>query len=405
MPFSLLLVALMAFEPAPQGPSTPVPTFDEAVQAATAGNDEQALVAFQRLASINPNDHQARLWIARLHERMGHWDQAEPVYRSVLLEDPENVDAMLGVATSLLARDEPAEALKLLTIAEERAPENDAVLAAIGRAHRQSGRTARALPYFERAFAIAPTEQHRGWLEGARLSYLHRVETRGFSEQFNGSTPNSHSGDVALNLRVKETLRVSGRGQVQRKFGISEQRAGGGLEWQWKPALTLRGQALFGPDNQVIPEGDILGELEYRRGPATWTASVRYFDFTGARTSVASPAVTWEASDRLSLGLLYAVSWTETNIVPSRVAGVSGHVHGAYRLYPRVWVQAGYAAGVEDFDTFTIDRIGDFRANTVSAGVRVHLPTLTHVIGTYEYQAQQSSVHMSRVTLSLAQRF
>ena len=221
--FSLLLATVLALDPSPQERAALTgATFAEAVRAANDGRDAEALVAFQWLASADPNDRRARLWIARLHARMGHQDRAEPVYRSVLLEDPGSIDAMLGVAAALLARDEPTEAIGVLDVAEELVPENDDVLAALGRAHRQAGRTARAIAYFERAVSIAPTKQHRLSLEGARRSYLHRVETHGLSEQFSGATPDGRSGDLTVNVRLTDTWRVFGRGQSQRKFAVSE---------------------------------------------------------------------------------------------------------------------------------------------------------------------------------------
>lgn len=412
MLFSLLLAVGLTLDPSPQ--ETPAPTgpvFADAVQAANDGRDVEALVAFQRLASANPNDHEARLWIARLHARMGHQDAAEPVYRSVLLEDPGRIDAMLGLADALLARDEPEEAIAVLHVAETLAPANDDVLGTLGRAHRQSGRTARAIAYFERAVSIAPTEQHRLSLEGARLVYLHRVEARGSSEQFDSATPDSRSGDVIVNVRLTDAWRVIGRGQTQRKFGVSEHRGGAGAEWQWKPLTALRGHALVGPDNRVMPQGDYLGELQHTYRDATWTASVRYFDFAGARTTVISPAVAWVPElpwipdDRLSVALRYALSWTEANTLTSVATGHSAHLKGAYRVYPRVWVQAAYAAGVEDFENFSIDRIGDFRANTLSGGLRIDLPTLTAIVGNYERQWRRGNLDMGRVTLSLVHSF
>ena len=101
MVFSFLLATMLALEPAPQGDFA---TFSQAVEAANEGRDAEALAAFQRLANMNPDDLDARLWIARLHVRMGHQDLAEPVYRSVLLEDPSDLEAMLGVANALLVK-------------------------------------------------------------------------------------------------------------------------------------------------------------------------------------------------------------------------------------------------------------------------------------------------------------
>lgn len=377
----------------------------EAVQMANEGRNAEALAAFRQLAVANPNDLEARLWIARLHERMGHPDQAEPVYRSVLLEDPASLDAALGVAATQLAQDEVDEAIELLESIEERAPQNAALLALLGRGHRQAGRDARAIGYFERAVAIAPTGEHRFRLENARLSYGHRIETRGFGEQFSGSTPDTTGGDLTVNYRLSERLRVVGRGQAQRKFSVSEQRGGGGLEWRWRRSTTVRAQLLVGPDNRVMPEGDFLAELDYTRGPAVWTATVRYFDFTGARTTFLSPAVAWAASDRITLALRYAMSFTETSALSGSEGGHTAQLRGAYRFFPRLWLQLGYAAGVEDFETFSIDRIGDFRANTATGGVRLDLPTLTTIVAGYERQWRRGNVEMARVTVALQQRF
>lgn len=404
MRFSLLL-ALVLSAGAPVSAQNTVATFEQAVQMADAGDDAGALAAFREHAAANPNDHQSRLWIARLHERMGNPDLAEPVYRSVLLEDPASLDAMLGVASTLLARQEAEEAIEILEVAESRAPQNVTTIVLLGRAHRLAGRSARAVEYFRRAVAMEPSPEHRLRLESARLAHLHWVETRGFGEQFNGSTPDSRSGEVRVNYRLRERLRVSGRGQVQRKFGVSEERGGGGVEWRWRPDVALHGQVLVGPGNLVMPEGDYLGEIAYTHGAATWSAGIRYFDFTGARTSLFSPAVSWLASERLTVDLRYAMSWSESTTILTGQAGHSVQVRGDYRLYRRIRVQAGYAGGVEDFENFSIDRIGDFRANTAMGGLRLQLPTLTAIVGGYEHQWRENNVSMGRVTVALQQRF
>ena len=94
---SLLLTAALAAQtappppagsaPAPQVAPAPVPTHAAAAALAEGGDLEGSLRAFQQIASANPDDHEARLAIAFLQERMGHPDRAEPVYRSVLLEN------------------------------------------------------------------------------------------------------------------------------------------------------------------------------------------------------------------------------------------------------------------------------------------------------------------------------
>ena len=404
MLLSLLLVTLLAEGPqAP--PAASVPTLAEASQLAAEGRNADALAAFQRIASDNPNDHEARIWIARLHERMGRPSVAEAVYRSVLLEDPRNVEAMIGVGATLLARHAADEAIDVLQRAEMLAPDSEIVLASLGRAHRDAGNSVRAIGYLERVVAMSPTEQHRLSLEDVRLSYFHRVEAHGFSETFSGDASNTNSGGVLVNYRLNDTLRIFGRGDAQRKFGVSDQRGGGGAEWRWKPMTTLVGHALIGPSNLVMPERDFLGEIDHTYGRANWTGTYRYLDFNGAWMAVISPAVTWWAADRLSIGLRYAHSISRSNLLLTNEHGDTLHARGAYRYRPRIWLTAGYTAGVEDFETISIDQIGDYRAQSASGGVRLDLRSLTSVVGGYDYQWQPNDVRRSRFSIGLAQRF
>ena len=87
--------------------------------------------------------------------------------------------------------------------------------------------------------------------------------------------------------------------------------------------------------------------------------------------------------------------------------GHSAYVRAAVRVYPRLSIQGGYTAGVHDFDRFSIDRIGDFRAHTFSGGVRVSLPTMTAIVAQYDFQTRRSGGNrdMGRATVSLMQTF
>jgi YaiO family outer membrane protein len=401
----ILLTGLLAGEPGLPAQQPGVPDRATAIELARGGLYLEALDAFRRLAAADPNDHEARVWIARLHGWMGHPDQAEEVYRSVLLENPNNLTALVGLGETLLARNAAREALVVLEDAERLAPDDAEVLALRGRAHRDVGETTRALAYMERAVAIQPSENHRRLLEQTLRFYRHRIEATGLFEDFNENIDDTLATDVRANIRLNDRLRVFGRGQVQRKFGTREGRGGLGLEWRWTPATTLIAHALVGPGDHVLPRSDRLVEIDHTRGAIEWTAWYRYIEFPIARVSVLSPGVTWWPNDRLNLGIQVHLAFTEIGGSTSIEESTSGLVNAGYRIYPRVWLNAGYARGVESFDTFSTDRLGEFQAHTISGGLRVDLASFRSILGVYEFQWREHDANMSRVTISLSQRF
>jgi len=405
MLLSLFLLTL-ALDATPQGTPNNSTAADlpAAIQLTQQGQDAEALAALQKIAAANPSDHQARLWIARVHERMGNPDLAEAVYRSIVLEDPQNVDAIVGVGVTLLTQDQVNASIDMLEHAEQLAPEDANVLTALGDAYLRAGRTERSIGYFERAAAIAPTPAHLYAVEQAHRQYDHWLESRTYDEQFNGSTPDTRGSDLMVNVRLSETLRVAGRGQLQSTSGHRDKRAGGGVQWHWTPAATFTSQALVGRGNRVLPQGDYLGLIDYAYHRAVWTAAVRYFDFFGANVTMVSPSVTLTPSPSWRLGLQYALTNTDT-ATASGVRGNTLQLRAAHEIRRRIWVHGRYTSGVDNFDNFSVDEIGAFHANTATAAVEFVLPTLTSIVGGYDYQHRDNGVTMGRINVSLVQSF
>jgi hypothetical protein len=80
-------------------------------------------------------------------------------------------------------------------------------------------------------------------------------------------------------------------------------------------------------------------------------------------------------------------------------------VRVARELRPRIWARGGYVRGVEDFENFSIDRVGEFRANTATAALQILLPSLTSIVGRYDYQWRPDDVRMGRASIALIQAF
>jgi predicted Zn-dependent protease len=110
------------------------PTQAQAIELAKQGKHEAALSAFQQLAADNPGNIDARIWIGRMHAEMGHPDWAEPVFRSVILDDPQNVEATIGLSDALVSQRRNDEALVALSKVATAQPPNPEISAAIRRA-------------------------------------------------------------------------------------------------------------------------------------------------------------------------------------------------------------------------------------------------------------------------------
>jgi len=402
MLLSFLLV-LLAQDFAPP-PNVAAPDLAAAIELAQSGRDAEALAALQTIAAANPEDHVARLWIANLHLRMGHPNLAEAVYRTIVVEDPQSVDAWVGLGTALLHQDRIAEAIDTLVRSEEIAPENPNVVSALASAYQLAGDDRRSISYRQRLVAMSPTKANVMLLEDARRAYGHRVETQAYGEDFTGPMPSTRASDTAVNYRLSEVVRVVGRAQVQRKSGRREDRGGGGVVWRWMPWGRFTGQALVGDSNRVMPQRDYLGRVDYGYHQATWTGQLRYFDFFGANVLMLSPAVTLAPSPHWTVGLGYAFTSTDF----ATVTGVQNNtfdVRLARELAPRIWATGGFIRGVENFDNFSIDEAGNFHAKTASGAVQILLPSLTSILGRYDYQWRKDNVRMGRATISLVQAF
>lgn len=402
--FSTLLLAGAMLAQAPPGEAPPPPAA-QAVELARRGEYREALDAFRRIVAAAPGDHDARVWIARLHGWMGDAAAAEAAYRSVLHENDGHVDAMVGLGGTLVALGRRAEAIEVLTPAERRAPDSPDVLAALARAYRAVARTSLALQYIERAVFIAPTAENRLTREQILQAHAHRFETTGLIEQFSAALPDARSADVAVSVRLRDRVRVVGRGQFQDKFDARETRAGIGLEWRWQPQTLLTASLIAGPGNVVLPQVDVNLEAAHARGRAEWTAGYRFIEFSTAEVSVFSPGVTLSPRDTVLVGARYYLALAQFAGLDSRQASHSTAVRVSVQTFARAWLSAGYSRGTEDFETLSPDRIGQFRADTVSGGARLDLPSLTSLFAGYEYQWRTRGTNMGRVTLALIQRF
>ncbi|HEY7441869.1 MAG TPA: tetratricopeptide repeat protein [Vicinamibacterales bacterium] len=397
---TLLLATMLAVQ-------TPDPRAD-AERLARSGAYEEALDRFRSIAAANPRDLDAREWIARLHAIMGHQRQAEDVYRSILVEQPDRLDALVGLGAALTAQGRLEEARPILSRAEKLSPNDLEVLAAQGRLNLEDEQNRLALGYYGRATLIAPEQSDlRLNLEEAHRRWDHRLEATYFNEVFSEEIDQTQSADVALNFRVTDRLRAFGRGQQERRFSETDQRGGGGLDWRVnRPWLSsLQAHAMVGPGNLILPEVEVGFGLGWSNRKVSLMALGTLYNFdAGADMWAFGPAIRLNFTDNVALSASLMRTLTDFGL-DELVGDSAGKISVGFRIHPRVWLEAGYAGGIEDFDRMTVDRLGEFGANTVSGTVRLDLRSLSSIVGSYEYQQIEDRTEMGRLTLRFIQRF
>jgi len=399
-----LFLLLLAQDVTPTQNAAASPDLSAAIELAQSGRNAEALTAMQKLAAANPEDHLTRLWIANVYMRMGQPELAEPIYRSIAVEDPRSVDAWIGLGMALLHENRIVESLVELTRAQEIEPENPDVVGALASAYQLAGDDRRAISYRERLVTMSPTRANVMLLEDAKRAYGHRVEAQAYDEDFSGPTPSTRVSDIAINFRLSDVVRLIGRAELQTLSGHRENLDGGGVAWRWTPWGTFTGHVLIGNDNRVLPQGDYLGRVDYGYRRATWTGQLRYFDFFGATVLMLSPGVTVTPTPRWTIGLRYALTSTDY----ATVTGLRNNtfdVRIARELTPRIWARGTFVRGVDNFENFTIEEAGEFHAKTAGAALQILLPSLTSIVGSYDYQWRKDDVRMGRARIALVQAF
>lgn len=398
IPIALLSAVLLGN---PQAPDRRA----EAERLARSGAHAAALKQFQQLAAENPDDVDARLWIARLHASMGHNERAVDVYRSLLSGQPQNVDVLVGLGAALTTLGDLGAAADALNRAEAIAADRPEMLAAQGHMHRLSGHHNLALAYYQRALALdASNMDWRAEYQSLTAERAHRVEASYYLERFDNDAPDTHAGLIEVNGRVSDAVRVFATGQQFRKFDEDESRAGGGVEWSAHRDFWLRGGAVLGVDTLVLPDLDASLDAEYSRRNTAWLGSVRYLDFDSSSSVIYSPGVRWTASDSLAITLRYYRSQTSFSTLDDDEGNSAFGVSATGRVGRRVWLTGGYASGFESLPIITIERTTQLDADNLTAGVRFDPVPMTSLAATYQHQWRDGT-RVSTGFLTLTQRF
>lgn len=378
----------------------------EAERLARAGAYADALKQFQALTAVNPNDIDARMWIGRLHALMGHPARAVDVYQSIVADQPQNVDALLGLGAALTTVRRLGEAGDALNSAEKLAPDRPGVLVAQGRLHSVAGHSTLALAYFDRALALEPGNvEARAASSELRARRAHRIRGTYYFERYSSDVPDTHSGTIEVNARASDALRFFASGQQERKLGLDEARAGGGIEWRPHRTVELAGGALFGNNTAVLPDTETFFELRSVGQRVGWLAGIRFFQFDLSNSVVVTPGLSIPFSDRLDVTVRYYHSHTGFDTSRPSVGNNGFSARATDRVGRRLWLHGGYVRGFEGLESVTVERLSQLDADTLSGGFRFDAAPFTSVGATYDHQWRNGGPRVAALSVTVIQRF
>jgi tetratricopeptide (TPR) repeat protein len=376
----------------------------EAERTANSGAYGAALKQFQALAAANPDDIEARVWIARLHARMGHPEHAADVYRSILAVQPQHVEALIGLGNALLTLGRLKEAADALNRAEALAADRPAVLNAQGRLHQAGNHDTLALAYYLRAIALDPANaEARAAADALKAARAHRIELDYDFQHVNAQVDDAHLGTIEVNARVNDAVRIFARGQAERAFGFDEQRGGGGVEWSVTRHAWLRAGALFGSDTAFLPESEGFVEASIAHGRARGIVEIRKANFDGSHLWLGGPglAIAFPGGAEASLRY-YHGSFTTIGFAASTTDTVALGVEGP--LGERLRLGAGFTHGIDRLDWLTLDRIA-FEADTLSLKASYNFTPFATFEAGYAFQTRPDDVRVHRARGGFIFRF
>jgi protein O-mannosyl-transferase len=119
------------------------------------GEWEKALHFFQKAVELAPGMDLAYLNMGKIYHRMGHKDKVREMFQIALALNPENMNALALVATTLREDGKVTEAIGLLNEAIARHPD-PTLMSELGTCYRDAGRQQDALEVFDKAIRLQP---------------------------------------------------------------------------------------------------------------------------------------------------------------------------------------------------------------------------------------------------------
>lgn len=343
-----------------------------------AGDYDSALEIFRQLAAADPQDLEARIWIARLESWQGNYELAERLYREVLQIAPGNLEAELGLVDVLSWQGRYREAEERLEGLEAADPRNVTILLRQAKLARWQGRRKEARDGYQKVLEVDPgNPEAEEALEAIRLETRYRLATGYFLEEFD-FVGNANGQFVEFLYHDLDRVWLLGRFTFQNKFDQNNTRYTLGGTYRFFSRTWVRAQVSLAPsgDTVVANQDYTLEVTQGLRPPISVGAGYRFLDFQAADVHVVTALVNWDPRPDLHLFVRYTPARTTFTGGGGSVWNQNGWARLVWDVNRTFSPYLLFAVGSESFTGLSADELGRFAAQTWGAGVEVRVTKL-----------------------------
>ena len=351
----------------------------------------EALQIATQLALQDPDDYEARNWVARLEGWKGNFRQAENLYRGVLEDHPGDVEAQLGLADVLGWQKHYAAAARILKGLESRDPNNLEILSRLGRLYFWQHDKPEARRYFKRVLQIDPhNKEARNALRGMEGENPFHLETGYLFEGYN-FTSNTNGAQTQFVYKDYDRKTLLAGFQFQNKFGQNDSLFTLGGTYRVLRRSYLRGELTVAPKSQtVVPNKDYTGEVTQGLPHGIVVGgSYRYLIFSIGEVRIPTAQMDWDIKPKWHYYARYTPGGTHFTRVPGRVWNQGGWTKVAWDANRFFSPYAMVATGAESFTlAVSSEQLGSFHARTYGGGTEIRFSTKQGLHVGYFYQGR-----------------
>jgi YaiO family outer membrane protein len=345
----------------------------QATAEAYAGRHAHSEQLWRELLAAQPQDLEARIWLARLAAWQKRYQESIQAYRNILHDHPEATEGILGLATVYFWEGRYEDSLEVLEKAETLAPQDMDVQLLMARSYLGQWKKKQAEEHLSRVLAARKHDQEALDVKRQLAALTLNQISFGYSLETFSFAPDAHWGSIEFSHNQPHNLFL-GNLDVVNKFDEQLVRAGGSVLHRLGQRRNLRVAALFAPQGDVLANQDY--DLAYGQNLGESFAlnvGYRYLNFRAANLHVFHPAVEFYPYRRLGMAATYLLT---KNRFPAPLPDSLTHsyyLRAQVQPTAKLLLSAGFARGIENFSTLTRDRLDQFLANTYSLGLRCEL--------------------------------